>query len=263
MFAFAWQAFEALFATHFVWPPALALSAQIACRAAPPSHCLEAVLVALQKWRVDFEARLRQHVKIGVVKLEAGVARRAGHLQAFSESASQNEAEVVYDAEAELRKVHAKVIAVTGKHGPAMAVVDTEGRVAAVLQEADLAMHKAKMMQVGWGLAELCRRPKVADPVKGKKIRVGLHQLYKDALEPAATIEFISADTLAQTVRYIKLDHRKVGMLKNVRDAATRDAVMAAINEPLAVAASNVGAEREGKAWQEARSWQGRRRVGQ
>ena len=69
-----------------------------------------------------------------------------------------------------------------------------------------------------------------------------MRQLYKDALEPAAAIEFISVDTLVQAVRFIKMDHPKVGMLKNIRDAAARDAVMAAINEPLGgVAASSAG----------------------
>lgn len=155
---------------------------------------------------------------------------------------------MVNDSEAELREVRAKVVAVTGKHGPALAALGAEGRVADAVQEADQTMHKAKMMQVGWGLAELCRRPKVADPVKGKKIRSGLHQLYKDALEPAAPIDFIRADTLVQAVRFIKMDHPKLGMLKNIQDAATRDAVRAAIDEPLGVATSNAGVAKADKA---------------
>lgn len=205
----------------------------IASRAAAPfpiAH--EAVVAVLQKWRAGLEARLGQHAKTGVAKLEAGVARLAGHLKAFSESSSQDEAQVVGDCEAALREVHAKVVAVTGKHGPAMAAIGADGQVAEALREADQTLHKAKMMQVGWGLAELCRRPKVTDPAKGKKIRCGLHQLYKEALEPAPTVEFISVDTLVQTARYIKMDHPKLGMLKNLQDAAARDAVLAAINEP-------------------------------
>lgn len=234
-------------------PPRLPTGVGVACRMSrrrrpPPPLALEAVLAVLQKWRADFEARLGQHTTTGVAKLGAGVAKLAGHLKAFSESSSQDEAQMVYDSEAELREVHAKVVAVTGKHGPALAALGAEGRVADALQETDQTMHKAKMMQVGWGLAELCRRPKVADPVKGKKIRGGLHQLYKDALEPAAAIEFISADTLVQAVRFIKMDHPKLGMLKNIQDAAARDAVMAAINEPLGVATSSAGVGEADKA---------------
>ena len=207
-----------------------------------PPISLEVVIAVLQKWRADFEARLRQHTTTGIAKLGAGAAKLAGHLKAFSESSSQEEAQMVNDSEIALLEVRAKVVAVTGKHGPALAALGTEGHVADALQEADQTVHKAKMMQVGWGLAELCRRPKVADPLKGKKIRSGLHQLYKDALEPATAIEFISADTLVQAVRFIKMDHPKVGMLKNVREAAVRDAVMAAINDPLAgVAAPSAG----------------------
>ena len=60
-------------------------------------------------------------------------------------------------------------------------------------------------------MVEWCRRPKVADPLKGKRVRSGFRQLCKDALVPAAAIEFISADTLAQAVRFITVDTRRWG----------------------------------------------------
>jgi hypothetical protein len=164
-------------------------------------------------WHEAVEMTLWALIKQAVSELESGIGQLRSCLSTFSPDSSQEAAEDVGRQEQALQSIADKAEAVLKR---SKYVADGAGKeLATLVHERLKCLHESKMRQVGWGLTELCNRPKAGHIATGKKVRAGILQLYK-ALELELSIDFGEDGILLETSRLLKIDCPKLPMLKGV-----------------------------------------------